>query len=130
MKTESLKQKTPMKINEQLAACGRSLKQRLQNSSAFMCFLLAMLFGVASASAQIVPTLTWDAGNTNDGATITPGDGAWDIDTTTNINWNNGSGNVSWTQTSTTLPLVANAIFPATAGNTVTLDAVKFVFPT
>src|SRR5882724_1452325 len=249
MKTESLKQPTtPTKINEQFPGCFRFLKQAMKNSTGLIGLLLGMLFGVASASAQFVPTLTWDAGNTNNGATIDTGDGFWDVThsatnfsasttttATTNVNlvaggidwfqvnvpanalaatnillfatnlpvnvwfsttqttnnvgdtllmagvsggvsvlttnlasaptnivqggtyyigidnaananpvgyalkvdlsltnavtvtstlydWNNGSGNVNWTQTSTTVPLVGNAIFPATAGNTVTLD--------
>src|SRR5882724_364525 len=83
MKTESLKQKTtPMKINEQLPAGFSFLKRTLKSSATLLCLLLAMLFGVASASAQFVPTLTWDAGNTNNGVTIDAGNGGWDIDTT------------------------------------------------
>src|SRR5258706_12237888 len=98
MKTESLKQKaTLMKTHEQIAGSGRSLKRILQKFSAFTCLMLGMLaFCATNASAQ----LFWDAGNTNNGSTINAGSGAWDIDTTTNINWNNGSGNVSFTQTS------------------------------
>src|SRR6266568_5877739 len=68
----------------------------------FCSFLAALAFCAASASAA---QLIWDAGNTNNGATIDSASGAWDTDTTTNLNWNNGSGNVSWTQTGTTTPL-------------------------
>src|SRR5258706_9929391 len=111
------KQTTPMKMNQQCASYDISVKQTLQNLSAFTCLVLAALaFCTASASAQIVPVLTWDAGNTNNGAAIDPGSGSWNIDTTTNFNWNNGSGNVSWTQTSTTAPLVQNTIFPGPDG--------------
>jgi len=61
----------------------------------------AVLTTASSPAAQ----LTWDAGNTANGATIDAASGAWNIDTTTNLNWNNGSGNVSWTQTSVTAGL-------------------------
>ncbi len=60
-----------------------------------------LLTAVSSHAAQLI----WDAGNTANGATIDAASGAWDTDTTTNLNWNNGSGNVSWTQTSTTVAL-------------------------
>jgi autotransporter-associated beta strand protein len=46
--------------------------------------------------------LFWDAGNTNNGGTIDPGSGSWSTPNTI-LNWNNGSGNVPWTQTSTTV---------------------------
>jgi fibronectin-binding autotransporter adhesin len=62
----------------------------------------AALLTVASSPAA---QLTWDAGDTSNGATIDAASGAWNTDTTTNLNWNNGSGNVSWTQTSGTAAL-------------------------
>jgi len=64
--------------------------------------LAAALLTVASAPAA---QLIWDAGDTNNGATINAASGAWNTDTTTNLNWNNGAGNVSWTQTSATAAL-------------------------
>ena len=92
-------------MNNQRAGCGKHPKQVqvLQNFSAFICLLLGIFaFCANNASAA---QLTWDAGNTNNGATINSASGAWNIDTTTNLNWNNGSGNVSWTQTGTAAPL-------------------------
>lgn len=99
-----------MKPNRQLATAGIFLKQTLQLIRPFFMrlgLLLAMVFFAANASAD---NLIWDAGNTNNGPTIDPGSGAWDTDITTNLNWNNGSSNVSWTQNSTTSPL-NSAIF-------------------
>ena len=60
----------------------------------------ALLTAASSPAAQ----LTWDAGNTNNGATINPASGNWDT-TATVLNWNSGSGNKAWTQTSTTAGL-------------------------
>lgn len=60
-----------------------------------------LLTPATSPAAQ----LTWDAGNTSNAGTIDAASGAWNTDTTTNLNWNNGSGNVSWTQTSVTAGL-------------------------
>src|ERR1051325_334319 len=71
--------------------------QRL--ATIWLAALFILFFGTGGAHAV---SLFWDAGNTNNGATIDPGGGSWNTDTTTNKNWNNGSGNVSWTQTSTT----------------------------
>jgi autotransporter-associated beta strand protein len=61
------------------------------------------LFSIATTGSGAV--LFWDAGNTNNGAVIDSGSGSWNIDTTTNLNWNNGSANVNWTQTSTVVGL-------------------------
>jgi autotransporter-associated beta strand protein len=106
-----------MKINKPRASYGIILEHRIQNFSAGTCLLLAAL-AFCTGGAWAAP-LTWDAGNTNNGATIDPGSGAWDIDTTTNLNWNNGSGNVSWSQTSTTTGTMG-ALFqgPGAAANT------------
>src|SRR5882762_746424 len=108
-----------MKTNIHHASDGTPLRQTSQNLHFFTplrLLLAALAFCAASASAQVVPTLTWDAGNTNNGATIDPGSGSWNTDNTTNFNWNNGSGNVSWTQTSTTAPLVQNTVFSGPDG--------------
>jgi fibronectin-binding autotransporter adhesin len=61
----------------------------------------ALMTAAISPAAQ----LTWDAGDTANGATIDAASGAWNTDTTTNVNWNSGAANVSWTQTSTTAAL-------------------------
>ncbi len=118
-------------MNNQRAGCGKYPKrvQVLQNFSAFICLLLGIFaFYATNASAA---QLFWDAGNTNNGASIDAGSGAWDIDTTTNINWNNGSGNVSWTQTSTTAAL-NGAVFtgPDAAAGTyqITLDGTTVAY--
>src|SRR6266852_4486941 len=92
-----------MKMNKQPASYALSLKQTLQIiqplSTSLRLLLAALAFCTLSASAV---NFIWDAGNTNNGATIDPASGGWDIDTTTNINWNNGSSNVNWTQGNTT----------------------------
>jgi fibronectin-binding autotransporter adhesin len=68
----------------------------------------ALLTAASSPAAQ----LTWDAGDTSNGATIDAASGAWNTDIT-NLNWNDGAGNVSWTQTSITAGL-HGAIFAGT----------------
>jgi autotransporter-associated beta strand protein len=106
-----------MKINTQRAGYGKSLEQRLQNLSAIAGLLFAtMALCAPSASAA---NLTWDAGNTNNGAAIDSASGSWNINTTTNLNWNNGSGNVNWSQTSTSAGTMG-ALFqgPGAADNT------------
>src|SRR2546429_8553256 len=115
--------KPPMKTNKRRASYGTPLKQTLQILPPFFTplrlLLAALAFCAASVSAQVVPVLTWDAGNTNNGVTIDSASGAWDTDTTTNLNWNNGSANVSWSQTSTTAGTMG-ALFrgPGAADNT------------
>ena len=94
-----------MKPNQKPAVGDIFLKQSLQIVSAFSAplrLLLAVFFCAASASAA---NLIWDAGNTNNGAAIDPGSGAWDTDSTTNLNWNNGASNVSWAQGGPTTPI-------------------------
>jgi hypothetical protein len=81
-------------------------------------FLIFSLFFCFALFGGLVPTgratdLTWDAGNTGDGGTIDTASGNWDTFT---LNWNNGSGNMAWTQTSSTAP-TTNAIFGGTDGN-------------
>src|SRR6516165_10857330 len=65
--------------------------------------LAASLTLLLCASGLRAVNLTWDAGNTNNGPAIDPGSGSWNTDTTTNLNWYNGSANVSWSQSSTTV---------------------------
>ena len=81
--------------------------------------LVAILILLLRAGSAYAASLFWDAGNTNNGATSDPGSGSWNTDTTTNLNWNNGSANVSWTQNSTTSG-ANGAIFngPGAADNT------------
>ena len=61
--------------------------------------LSLMAFSVQLGSAA---DLTWDPANAGNGGGIDPGDGPWDL---TSLVWNNGAGNVAWTQSSTTSPL-------------------------
>src|SRR3569833_442425 len=96
---------TTKKPTQQPAIGDIFLKQTLQIVSAFSAplrILLAIIFCAASASAA---NLIWDAGNTNTGAAIDPGSGTWDTDSTTNLNWNNGTSNVSWTQGGPAAPI-------------------------
>jgi autotransporter-associated beta strand protein len=79
----------------------RRLRPWLKQMTTVGLAAAALLLAASSPAAL----LTWDAGNTNNGATIDTASGSWNTDTTTNLNWNNGSSNVSWTQTSTVLPL-------------------------
>ncbi len=92
---------------------------------AIICSLLIVAFISASGGGASAAQLIWDAGNTNNGLAIDPGSGEWNLDTTTNLNWNNGAENVSWTQTSTTVG-INGAVFDgpdATNGTyVVTLD--------
>src|SRR5215472_3896249 len=80
-----------------------------------LCLVLSLLwFSMAGASAQLLP-LYWDAGNTNNGATIDAGGGNWDT-AVTNLNWNDGSGNqTNWIQTSLTATK-SQAIFSGVDG--------------
>ncbi len=97
------KLKIPQMKSKRLAGYEISLTKTVQIIQLFSlprCLLLAALaFCAANASAQ---QLTWDPGITNDGPVIESGNGSWDLDNTTNLSWNNGAHNVSWTQTSTT----------------------------
>ena len=71
---------------------------------------LLALFAALSAGAA---TYTWDTVS-GDGATITAGNGTWDL-TGSNLVWNNSGANpnVAWAQTNTTTPL-HTAIFAGT----------------
>ncbi|EEF60581.1 beta strand repeat-containing protein [Pedosphaera parvula] len=92
--------------------------------------ILALSLMLLSMGGVSAANLTWDAGNTNNGATINPASGSWNTDTA-NLGWNNGSGNVSWTQTSTTAGL-NGAIFngPDAAAGTyqISLDLGQIAF--
>jgi autotransporter-associated beta strand protein len=98
------------------------------NQMALMALTAAALLTTANSPAA---QLTWDAGNTSNAGTIDAASGAWNTDTTTNLNWNNGSGNVSWTQTSVTAGL-NGAIFagPDAAAGTyqIALDGSQIAF--
>jgi fibronectin-binding autotransporter adhesin len=103
----------------------------LESLGATICYLLIVLLMFGSAVNASAANLIWDAGNTNNGAVIDPASGSWDTDTTTNLSWNNGSGNVSWTQTSTTAG-INGAIFngPDAAAGTyqISLDLGQIAF--
>lgn len=76
---------------------------------------------LAAAPTQSA-TLTWDAGNTGNGAVIDPADGTWDTNAG-NPAWNNAGVNVGWSQTSPTAATNA-AVFAGTDGTyTVTVGA-------
>jgi autotransporter-associated beta strand protein len=60
--------------------------------------VLAALLALFATPPVRAGSLTWDI-TSGDGATITAGSGTWDLVT---ANWNDGAGNVLWTQTSTT----------------------------
>ena len=70
--------------------------------------VLTALLALWAAPAAHTAALTWDTVSGN-GATIDPGSGAWDLAT---ANWNDGVGNVLWTQSPTT----NSAIFAGTDG--------------
>src|SRR3569833_3425120 len=94
-----------MKQTQQPAIGDIFLKQTLQIESAFSAplrILLAIFFCAASASAA---NLIWDANNTNNGTAIDPGNGTWDTDSTTNLNWNNDTNNERWTQGGPAAPI-------------------------
>jgi autotransporter-associated beta strand protein len=64
----------------------------MKNPISRLSFLLAA--GLALSPAARAANLTWDAGNTANGATIDPASGTWD---TTSTFWNNAGANVAWT---------------------------------
>jgi autotransporter-associated beta strand protein len=79
------------------------------------CSLFCLFLGFQVSAAQ----LTWDPLN-NTG--ITPANGNWDT-TGANTVWYNGSGDVAWTQTSTTSAL-NNAVFGGADGSwAISIDA-------
>ena len=117
--------KTPILVCDlKPAGPNGTLRRWCKKSAAVALAAAALLTAASSPAAQ----LTWDAGNTNNGATIDAASGSWNTDTTTNFNWNNGSINTNWTQTSTTAGL-NGAIFAgadAAAGTyQVALDGVQ-----
>ena len=99
MKRTTKKKSVPACASTTVAQVNPLQRHNSWRSLAVAATTLLML--TSSPAAQ----LTWDAGNTANGATIDAAGGAWNTDTTTNLNWNNGAGNVSWTQTSTTVAL-------------------------
>ena len=64
------------------------------------CALSSALFLLCDINASAL-TLSWDVGSggTNGGGVVVSGSGNWD---TSSLNWNNGSGDVAWSQISTT----------------------------
>jgi autotransporter-associated beta strand protein len=78
---------------------------------------LAAISLTLTAPSVFAADLTWDAGNTTNGATIDTASGNWNT-TGTNLVWNNAGTNVAWTQTNATTATNA-AFFGGTDG---TLD--------
>ncbi|MEO5912760.1 MAG: autotransporter-associated beta strand repeat-containing protein [Luteolibacter sp.] len=60
-----------------------------------------IVVGLASVGLSQGAALTWDSGNTTNGATIDPGGGTWNT-TAGNAVWNNATTNVIWSQTNAT----------------------------
>ncbi len=81
--------------------------------------MVCLTFGTSRASAA---QLIWDAGNTNNGAIVDPASGNWDT-TSGNTVWNNGSGDVAWTQTSTTAALNGAVFGGADGAWSISIDA-------
>jgi autotransporter-associated beta strand protein len=113
MKIEYLIQPTKAKMNKSPFAHDtfpKPLLRGLKSLFALACLLLAALaFCASSASAA---SLIWDAGSlnpttllgTNTTGTVIPASGYWDVSTTTNSVWDNGAGDIFWSQASTTSP--------------------------
>ena len=70
-------------------------------ASSLKCLAASAVFLTWSLVSSNAVTLTWDAGNTGNGATIDAASGNWNL-TAGNTVWNNAGSNVAWTQTSTT----------------------------
>lgn len=79
-----------------------------------LSLLRAAALALACPALSSAATLTWDSGNTANGATIDPAAGTWDT-TAGSIVWNNAGANAPWTQTSATAATNA-AIFGGTDG--------------
>ena len=88
---------------------GKNSSGRFFCSSGLLALALMMPFATLGRAAD----LTWDPGNSGNGGTIDAGSGAWNLTLT---NWNAGSSNMVWTQTSSTSPL-NNAIFGGADGS-------------
>jgi len=65
---------------------------------------LALLAALSAVSSLSAASYVWDPANSTNGATIDAGSGTWDL-AGTNTVWNDGAGNVAWTQTSATSAL-------------------------
>ncbi|HTB83065.1 MAG TPA: autotransporter-associated beta strand repeat-containing protein, partial [Candidatus Sulfotelmatobacter sp.] len=89
-------------------------------------FAAALLIGPATLASTLSIPLYWDAGNTNNGATIDAGSGTWDT-VATNVVWNDGSGNqTNWQQFSTTVSgyqAIFNGVDGAAGAYQVNVDA-------
>lgn len=94
-----------------------------------------MLAAIAASSLLALwapaATLTWDPGNTGNGATIDPADGVWNT-TAGNTVWNNAGANVAWTQTNATTPLNsavfggADGVYAVTVGTALATSGLTF----
>lgn len=94
--------------------CGSLSNSKLLSGRKLLPALPFFLFFIllAGSAALSAATLTWDPGNTSNGGTIDPGNGTWDL---SSMIWNSVSGDVVWSQTSTTVPL-NNAVFGGADG--------------
>ncbi|MCU0797641.1 MAG: hypothetical protein MUF31_17100, partial [Akkermansiaceae bacterium] len=77
-----------------------------------------VLGGVSGTAA----TLNWDTSG-GDGATITGGGGTWD---TSNTNWNNGTGNISWVNANRDLAVFSGTVGTVTLGSNITASGITF----
>ncbi len=84
--------------------------------------LLALALIIFPMQAAKAAVLTWDPANTGNGATIDAGSGTWDTSTAI---WNNGSGDVAWSQTSPTVPLNTSLFGGADGTYLVTVGATQ-----
>jgi len=86
-----------------------------------MACLFAAAAYVCSGSAA---NLTWDAGNTANGATIDPAGGTWD---TTSTVWNNGTSDIVWSSANVAQFGGADAAYAITIGTAITGQRIVFL---
>lgn len=110
-------------------------KSLLQDASISTCigaffrgFALILFIGIVAVLAFIEPAnaanLTWDAGNTANGATIDPASGTWD---TTSTFWNNGSSDVAWTSANVAQFGGADGSYAITVGTAISAQNLVFL---
>src|SRR5580698_7184484 len=90
------------KTGQNMSKRHMNAKPKLKGHRQFFggCALSSALFLLCDINASAL-TLSWDVGSggTNGGGVVVSGSGNWD---TSSLNWNNGSGDVAWSQISTT----------------------------
>jgi hypothetical protein len=77
------------------------MKYPTANPTSRKCLVTLLLTAMAAISPLSAANLTWDIDP--DTAGIQAGNGTWNINTTNN--WNNGTGNTTWTQSNATAAL-------------------------